>query len=186
MTNISNSKIAILATDGFEKSELFEPRAKLMEAGADVTIVSLEEGSIKSWDQKDWGETIDVDMTIDMAKASDFDALVLPGGQINPDVLRVEDKVIDFVKKFSTSGKPIAAICHAPWLLAEAGLVEGRKVTSYKSIKTDMINAGATWEDSEVVVDNGLITSRSPEDLAAFNAKIIEEIEEGEHMRMAA
>lgn len=183
MTNISNAKIAILATDGFEKSELFEPRQQLIDAGADVTIVSLESGSIKSWDQKDWGESIGVDMTVDVAREADFDALVLPGGQINPDLLRVEDKAIDFVKAFFNAGKPIAAICHAPWLLIEADLVQGRKVTGYKSIKTDLINAGARFEDSEVVVDNGLITSRHPGDLDAFSAKIIEEVKEGLHKR---
>ncbi|WP_339822667.1 type 1 glutamine amidotransferase domain-containing protein [uncultured Parasphingorhabdus sp.] len=183
MTNISNAKIAILATDGFEKSELFEPRKQLIDAGANVTIVSLQSGSIKSWDETDWGESIAVDMTVDNARESDFDALVLPGGQMNPDLLRVEDKAVDFVKAFFNAGKPIAAICHAPWLLIEADLVQGRKVTGYPSIKTDLINAGARFEDSEVVVDNGLITSRHPGDLDAFSAKIIEEVGEGIHRR---
>uniref|UniRef100_UPI003593206A type 1 glutamine amidotransferase domain-containing protein n=1 Tax=Parasphingorhabdus sp. TaxID=2709688 RepID=UPI003593206A len=148
-----------------------------------VTIVSLESGSIKSWDEKDWGESIDVDITVDKAREADFDALVLPGGQINPDLLRVEAKAVDFVKAFFNADKPIAAICHAPWLLIEADLVQGRKVTGYKSIKTDLINAGAKFEDSEVVVDNGLITSRHPGDLDAFSAKIIEEVKEGLHKR---
>lgn len=183
MTNISNARIAILATDGFEKSELFEPRKQLIDAGADVTIVSLDSGSITSWDQNDWGEGIGVDMTVDNAREADFDALVLPGGQINPDLLRVETKAVDFVKAFFNAGKPIAAICHAPWLLIEADLVQGRKITGYHSIKTDLINAGARFEDSEVVVDNGLITSRHPGDLDAFSAKIIEEVKEGLHKR---
>ena len=184
MTNISNARIAILATDGFEKSELFEPRKQLVDAGADITIVSLESGSIKSWDETDWGESIDVDITLDDASEDDFDALVLPGGQINPDLLRVEKNAVDFVKAFFDAGKPIAAICHAPWLLIEADLVQGHKVTGYKSIKTDLINAGGLYEDSEVVVDNGLITSRNPDDLDAFSAKIIEEVKEGIHDRM--
>lgn len=186
MTNISNAKIAILATDGFEKSELFEPRKQLMEAGADVTIVSLNNGLIKSWDESDWGETIAVDLMLEDAEEQDFDALVLPGGQINPDLLRVESQAIDLVKAFFKAGKPVAAICHAPWLLIEADIVKGRKVTSYKSIRTDMINAGGNWEDSPVVVDNGIITSRSPGDLDAFSRKIIEEVSEGQHERKAA
>ncbi|MBV7257916.1 type 1 glutamine amidotransferase [Pacificimonas sp. WHA3] len=186
MTAIQNARIAILSTDGFEKSELFEPRRQLAAAGAKVTIISLETGSIKSWDDGDWGEAVDVDMTLADAQVADFDALVLPGGQINPDLLRVEDDAVSFVRDFFNSGKPLAAICHAPWLLVEADVIKGRNVTSYPSIRTDVKNAGGIWEDSEVVVDQALITSRNPDDLDAFCAKIIEEVREGRHQREAA
>ncbi len=186
MTAINQANIAILATDGFEKSELFEPKRQLEAAGAKVTVVSLEKGEIKSWDEKDWGEAIAVDKTLDEVNVTDFDALVLPGGQINPDLLRVEDKAVRFVHDFYNTGKTLAAICHAPWLLIEAGVIKGRNVTSYKSIKTDVINAGGKWEDSQVVCDEALITSRNPGDIDAFVAKIIEEVSEGRHQRAAA
>lgn len=186
MTEISQAKIAILATDGFEKSELFEPKKQLEEAGAEVVIVSLEAGEINSWDKSDWGESVAVDKTIDQVKVGDFHALVLPGGQINPDLLRAEEKVVTFVRDFFNSGKTLAAICHAPWLLVEADVLDGRKVTSYHSIKTDVINAGGLWEDSAVVVDQALITSRNPDDIDAFVKKIIEEVREGRHEREAA
>ena len=186
MPNIADTKIAILASHGFEKSELFEPKRRLEAAGAKVTVVSPESGSIKSWDEKDWGETVAVDMDLGDAKAEDFDALVLPGGQINPDVLRANPKAVALVKAFYDAGKTVAAICHGPWLLVEAGVVKGRNVTSYSSIQTDVKNAGGLWEDSEVVVDQGLITSRKPDDLAAFCEKIIEEVQEGRHDRKAA
>ncbi|WP_417309043.1 type 1 glutamine amidotransferase domain-containing protein [Devosia sp.] len=186
MTDISKAKIAILATNGFEKSELFEPKKQLEAAGADVTVISLEAGEIKSWDKTDWGETIAVDKTLSEVRTSDFDALVLPGGQINPDLLRVEAKAVAFVREFFNSGKTLAAICHAPWLLVEADVLRGRNVTSYPSIKTDVINAGGKWEDSEVVVDQALITSRNPGDIDAFVKKIIEEVREGRHERKAA
>jgi len=186
MHDISGKKIAILATHGFEQSELEVPLKKLAEAGAKVEIVSLEEGEIRGWDAKDWGRAVKVDRTLEQVSSTDYDALVLPGGQINPDVLRAEPKAVDFVKAFWTEKKIIGAICHGPWLLVEAGIVDGRKVTSYKSIKTDMVNAGGKWEDSEVVVDQGLVTSRKPDDLEAFCAKLAEEIAEGRHERRAA
>lgn len=186
MPAIDKAKIAILATDGFEKSELFEPKRQLEAAGATVTIISLETGEIKSWDEKNWGESIAVDMVIDDAKVADFDALVLPGGQINPDILRTSDKAVGFVRDFFNTGKTLGAICHAPWLLVEADVIKGRDVTSYTSIKTDLVNAGANWHDKSVVTDQALVTSRHPGDLDDFCAKIIEEIREGRHERQAA
>ena len=181
MPNINQAKIAILATDGFEQSELFEPLEKLRQAGAEVHVLSIKSGSIKGWDENNWGKDVPVDRQLSEVRSTDYDGLVLPGGQINPDVLRADPKVVSFVREFFNSKKPLAAICHAPWLLIEADVVRGRNVTSYKSIRTDMVNAGGNWEDSEVVVDEALITSRNPGDLPAFIAKIIEEVEEGRH-----
>ncbi|WP_108244307.1 type 1 glutamine amidotransferase domain-containing protein [Muricauda brasiliensis] len=178
---LKDKKIAILASDGFEKSELFEPLNALKEEGAEVHVISPESGSIKSWDKKDWGESVLVDITISNANPEDYDSLVLPGGVINPDTLRINEDAIAFIKSFFKNSKPVAAICHAPWLLISAGVIENRKVTSYKSIKDDVINAGAHWEDKEVVVDHGLVTSRNPNDLPAFISKIIEETLEGKH-----
>jgi protease I len=186
MPSIENAKVAILATDGFEKSELFEPKRQLEKAGANVMVVSLKSGEIKSWDDGNWGDTVTVDKTIDEVHVEDIDALVLPGGQINPDILRTHNTVVAFVKKFFESGKTLAAICHAPWLLVEANVLRGRDVTSYHSIKTDVMNAGANWHDKAVVTDAAMITSRHPGDLDAFFAKIVEEIEEGRHLRTAA
>jgi protease I len=183
---LDNKKIAILATHGFEQSELEVPRDKLKAAGATVHVVSLEAGEIKGWDKKDWGRPVKVDKTLGQVSADEYDAVVLPGGQINPDLLRVEPQAIAFIKDIFNQKKIVAAVCHAPWLLIEAGIAKGRKMTSYKSIKTDVMNAGAKWEDSEVVVDNGVITSRNPGDLNAFSAKIIEEIREGKHTQRSA
>lgn len=184
--DLSGKKIAILATNGFEQSELEVPRDRLKAAGATVEIVSPAAGEIKGWDVKDWGRPVKVDKTLDEASPSDYDALVLPGGQINPDLLRVEPKALKFIKDIFDAKKVVAAVCHAPWLLIETGIAKGRKMTSYKSIKTDVANAGANWVEAEVVVDQGLITSRYPGDLEAFSAKIIEEVKEGRHQQRSA
>ncbi len=178
---LNGKRVAILATDGFEQSELFEPKQALEEAGAEVFVVAPKEGSIRAWSKKDWGESCGVDMTLDIANPAEFDALVLPGGVMSPDTLRINDKAIEFIQGFTNSGKPIAAICHGPWTLIETGFVDGRTLTSWPSIKTDLINAGAQWVDRSVVVDNGLVTSRKPDDLADFNRKMIEEFCEGAH-----
>jgi protease I len=179
-------KVAILATDGFEQSELFEPKRALEEAGAEVSIVSLEAGEIKGWNHKEWGDTIAVDLTVTEADANDFDALELPGGVMNPDKLRMNKEAVGFIKSFFEAGKPVAAICHAPWTLIEAGVVRGRTVTSWASLRTDLENAGAKWVDREVNVDNGLVTSRNPDDIPAFNQKMIEEFAEGIHRKKRA
>lgn len=173
---LTEKKVAILATNGVEQSELSSPRKALEDAGATTTIVSLKPGEIKGWNHTEWGENFPVDIIIDEADADDYDALLLPGGVMNPDKLRMNLQAVSFVKEFFDAGKPVAAICHALWTLIEADVVRGRKLTSYPSLRTDLKNAGAIWEDSEVVVDRGLITSRKPDDLPAFNAKMIEEI----------
>ena len=183
---LSGKRIAILATNGFEQSELEVPRDSLKEAGATVEVVSLQAGEIKGWDKKDWGRPVKVDKTLDQVSAADYDAIILPGGQINPDLLRVEPKALQLIKDIFNAKKVVAAVCHAPWLLIETGIAKGRRMTSFKSIKTDVINAGANWEDAEVVVDQGVITSRNPGDLKAFSAKIIEEIKEGRHTQRTA
>jgi len=184
--DLQGKKIAILATNGFEQSELEVPRDRLKDAGATVEIVSLASGEIKGWDKKDWGRPVKVDKALGQASAADYDAIVLPGGQINPDLLRAEPKALRFIKDIFDAKKVVAAVCHAPWLLIETGIAKGRRMTSYKSIKTDVANAGAKWEDAEVVVDQGVITSRNPGDLEAFSAKIIEEVKEGRHTQRSA
>ena len=176
---LKNKTVAILATDGFEQSELFEPLKALQEAGADVKIVSLKSGEIKGWDKKNWGKSIGVDLTVAKAQADDFDGLVLPGGVMNPDSLRLSEEAVAFVREFGDAGKPIAAICHGPWTLINADLVQGRTMTSWPSLEADLTNAGATWVDKEVVSSEGLITSRKPDDLPAFNRTLIEELKEG-------
>ena len=186
MPFIDKAKILILATHGYERSELHVPLEELRKRGADVKIASIKKEPIKSWDKKDWGDTVDVDLVASDVRIDDFDALVLPGGQMNPDILRNNDEAMRVVREFVASGKVIAAICHAPWLLIEADAVRGRKMTSYSSIRTDMINAGAIWSDEPVVTDRGIVTSRNPGDLGVFVNKTVEEIEEGRHERRAA
>ena len=178
---LKSKKVAILATPGFEKSELFEPLNAIKKEGAEAHIVSIKEGEIKSWEGDNWGESIAVDKLVNDVEASDYHALTLPGGVANPDSLRTHQEVLDFIRDFFEQSKPVSAICHAPSLLISAGVIKNRKVTSYKSIKDDVVNAGAHWVDEEVVVDEGLTTSRTPDDLPAFIDKTIEEICEGKH-----
>jgi len=174
-------RIAILATDGFEESELKSPKEAMEKEGFEVEIVSLKSGKIKSWADGNWSKEYNVDKTLSEVSAKDYNALMLPGGVINPDKLRREDVALDFVRDFFKQKKPVAAICHASWILIEAEVVKGRKMTSFNSIRKDLMNAGANWVDEEVVVDEALVTSRNPNDLPAFNAKLIEEIKEGKH-----
>ncbi len=186
MPDIKQSRILIIATHGFEQSELEHPLKNLREHGANVTVASPDGQKIRGWDGDDWGDEVDVDATIGDVSEADFDALVVPGGQINPDILRTKPEAVRLVNDFYDAGKPIAAICHGPWLLVEADILRGREATSYASIATDVKNAGANWKDQEVVVDQAIITSRSPADLDAFVAKIVEEVQEGPHERRAA
>jgi len=173
-------RIMILATDGFEQSELEDPRKTLLEAGYEVVVVSSEEGEITGWDEKNWGRAVKVDMSLDEADEADFDALLLPGGQINPDVLRMNEKAVQLVQDFCDADKPVAAICHGPWLLAEADVLDGRTVTSWPSIQTDLANAGADVVDQAVAIDGNLITSRKPDDIPAFTQALIEALENAE------
>lgn len=181
MGQLSNRTIAVLSESGFEEVELTEPVKRLKEEGATVHIISSKSGKIKAWDKDHWSIEVDVDKTISEANADDYNGLLLPGGVINPDNLRVNEDAIAFVKSFFADGKPVAAICHGPQTLINAEVVEGRKLTSVKNISKDLINAGALWSDEEVVVDQGLVTSRTPADLSAFNDKIVEEFAEGVH-----
>ena len=177
-----SKKIAILATNGFEESELKSPKEYLEQQGWTAHIVSPESGTIKAWADGNWGGEYNVDRVLGEVDAADYDALVLPGGVMNPDKLRVNEKAIKFVKDFFEDHKPVAAICHGPWTLINAEVVEGRWMTSYPTLRKDLENAGAKWTDSEVVTDHGLVTSRSPKDLPAFNKKMVEEIREGRHV----
>jgi protease I len=178
---LKGRKIAALVDNGFEQSELLEPKKALEQAGAEVHVVSPQSGEVKGWQHKNWGQNVHVDCALDSARAADYDGLLLPGGVMNPDRLRANPKAVGFVKEFVTAGKPIAAICHGPWTLIEAGGAKGRRMTSWPSLRTDLTNAGASWVDQEVIVDRGVVTSRKPDDIPAFNRKMIEEFAEGIH-----
>ena len=182
---LNGKRVAILVTNGFEQVELTGPKEALEAAGAKTEIVSPMEKKVRGWEgeEMDWGSKFKVDVPLAEASARNYDALLLPGGVMNPDKLRLEPQAIEFMRLFVNSGKPIGAICHGPWTLIDAGAVRGRRMTSYPSIKTDLINAGANWVDEEVVVDNGIVTSRKPADIPAFSRKLIEEISEGVHPR---
>ena len=179
--NLNGKKIAILVDDGFEEIELTSPKQALEEVGAQTFIISPQDGTVKGWARTDWGQKYPVDIPLQQAKADEYDALLLPGGVMNPDKLRMNPTAVQLVKDFFAAGKPVAAICHGPWTLIEAGVVKGRTLTSYPSMQNDLKNAGANWVDQEVVVDHGLVTSRRPRDLEAFNRKMVEEFAEGDH-----
>jgi deglycase len=178
---LNGKRVAILVADGFEQVELTEPKQALEDAGAITQIVSPAGDEVKGWKHTEWGDKFPVDVALEDADCKNYDALLLPGGVINPDKLRLEEKAIKFIKGFADAKKPIAAICHGPWTLIDAGVARGRKITSWPSLKTDLLNAGADWVDEEVVVDNGIVTSRKPDDIPAFNEKMIEEFAEGKH-----
>lgn len=179
---LNEKKAAILATDGFEQSEFEIPIETLKKEGISVDVISLKEGTIKGWKEKNWGDEFQVDKCIDMAVSADYDVLVLPGGVMNSDSLRVNESAVKFVTDFFDQGKPIAAICHAAWILVETGKLKGRRLTSYISLKTDLMNAGAEWKDEEVVVDNRLITSRTPKDLPVFCENMVVALNQGSHV----
>lgn len=181
MQQLSGKRVAALVEDGFEQIELFEPKGALESAGAQVDIISPTTGTVRGWNHREWGDSVKVDRTLDQAMPNDYDALLLPGGVMNPDKLRANERAVRFVRQMFSDGKPIAAICHGPWTLIEAGVVTGLRLTSYPSIKTDLKNAGANWVDEEVVTDRGVVTSRRPDDIPAFNEKMIEEFKEGRH-----
>ncbi len=181
MKNLEGKRVALLTEDGFEEVELTSPKKALEEAGAQVDIVSPKQDNVRGWNKNDWSIELSVDVEVSEANPNDYDALLIPGGVINPDKMRRNRYCIDFAKAFMEDDKPIAAICHGPQLLIETGMLKGKNMTSFYSIKTDLLNAGANWQDKEVVTDQGFVTSRSPEDLEAFNKKMIEEIHEGVH-----
>jgi protease I len=183
---LNGKRVAILATDGVEQVELTEPRKALDDAGAKTTLIAPKSGTIKAWQHDKWGDKLDVDLPLEQAQPGDFDALLLPGGVMNPDHLRQDKRAVQFVKEMFQSGKPIAAICHGPWMLVEAGVVRDRTLTSWPSLQTDIRNAGGDWVDREVTTDMGLVTSRKPDDIPAFNRKMIEEFVEGVHDRTEA
>ena len=174
-------RVAILTENGFEESELTSPKKAMEDAGIKVDIVSPQKEKVKGWNHDHWSIELPVDVNVSDANIDDYDALMIPGGVMNPDLMRINKDCVNFAKEFLQSGKPVAAICHGPQLLIETGLLKGRNMTSYPSVQTDLKNAGVIWEDKEVIVDNGLVTSRSPKDLEAFNKKLLEEIKEGEH-----
>jgi protease I len=183
---LKGKRVAFLFTEGAEQPEVIEPLEAVKKAGADVEIVSLQKGDVQMWKHFDKGDTIKADKAVKDAKADDYDGLVLPGGVANPDQLRADKDAVKFVRAFFEQDKPVGVICHGPWMLVETGVAKGRKVTSWPSLQTDLRNAGAEWVDEEVVVDNGLVTSRKPDDLPAFNAKIVEEFAEGKHRQKVA
>ena len=184
--SLKGRKVAILADNGFEQVEMTEPRRALREAGAETHLISPQREQVKGWNHKEWGDAFPVDVQLDSARPENYDALLLPGGVMNPDRLRMNPAAVGFVKSFVTEGKPVAVICHGPWTLVEADVVRGRRITSWPSLQTDLRNAGAEWVDEPCVVDQGIVSSRKPDDLPAFNARMIEEFQEGRHQARRA